>query len=426
MLSVSALFLCFCPAAAPQAPAGGLEQLVSTLEQQTLERRSAAETAWKTQGKIYLTQPSRGTMSTLLDFAPYIQEPVLDSLESNLRTTGSNPAQIGDLLQLLGRCMNRGGAARLLPLLPELPKEHRATALRYAIEQGGVRTRRSAHTYLSSQQADVRQSALETLLLHQDERLVPGLLANVDPGHVDLESFGAILELVAQRELPEGVLLPKSFYEQKGLDFINGLVSFMGRYPQPDTEDYLVERALLPRNEGLSIEARKSALGAYESGSAAFRWRAGTRQMTRFLKDENPGEATYAVAWTLHRLGEKSGRKHLLAGPEERAKANPDDWRTQMVLGRMQVDVGEFNSAYKTIKNTFEEIDGTPAGRRLSPDDYLYAARAAAGARRPKESGRWLTATRYSPIELAPYRDLPEFQQYLKKAPFNHLFPVAD
>jgi hypothetical protein len=426
MLTVSALILCFCPAAAPQAPAAGLEQLVSTLEQQTLERRSAAIAAWDTQGKLYLAQPSRGTMSTLLDFAPYIQEPVLDSLEANLRTPGSNPAQIGDLLQLLGRCMNRGGAARLLPLLPELPKEHRATALRFAIEQGGIRTRHSAHQYLANEQDDVRQSALETLLLHQDVRQVPALLANVDPLHVDLESLGAILELVAQRELPGDVLLPKSFYEQKGLEFIEGLVAFMVRYPQPDTEDYLVERALLPRNEGLSIEARKSALAAYESGSAAFRWRAGTRQMTRFLKDENPGEATYAVAWTLHHLGEKSGRKHLLAGPEERAKANPDDWRAQIVLGRMQVDVGEFTSAYKTIKNTFEEIDGTPAARRVSPEDYLYAARAAAGARRPKESGRWLTATRYSPIELQPYRDLPEFEPYLKKAPFNHLFPVAD
>ncbi|MDP7062950.1 MAG: hypothetical protein QF489_08490 [Planctomycetota bacterium] len=426
MLSVSALILCFCPAAAPQAPTGGLEQLVSTLEQQTRERRNAAEAAWKTQGKLYLAQPSRGNMSTLLDFAPYIQEPVLNSLESNLRAAGSNPAQIGDLLQLLGRCINRGGAARLLLLVPELPKEHRAKALRFAIEQGGIRTRRSAHAYLNDEQSDVRQSVLETLLLHQDVRLVPALLANVDPSTIDLESFGVILHLLAQRELPEGVLLPHSFYDQRGLKFINGLVAFMVRYPQPDTEDYLVERALLPRNEGLAIEDRKSALAAYESGSAAFRWRAGTRQMTRFLKDENPGEATYAVAWTLHRLGEKSGRKHLLAGPEERAKANPNDWRTQMLLGRMQVDVGEFNSAYKTIKNTFEEIDGTPAGRRLSPEDYLYAARAAAGARRPTESGRWLTATRYSPIELAPYRDLPEFEAYLKKAPFNHLFPVAE
>jgi hypothetical protein len=426
MLLVSVFLLASCPAAAPQGPVGSFERLVQTLEKETLERRTAATAAWKSQGKAYLAQPSMGTMSPLMPFAPYIQEPILEDLVANLNSAATNPALSRDLLQLLSRVMNSGGAAQLLPLIPQLPPDQRAMALRFAIELGGHRTRRSATSYLKAPNADVRQSALESLLLHASANTVPALLAGAQIEDLELESFGAVLEILAERELPAGTLLPPAVYTQQDSAFLDGVITFMASYPQPDTDHFLVERALLPRSAGLSIQSRELALASYEKGVQAFRWRSGIRAMTRFLKEERPGEATYAVAWTLHRLGEKSGRKHLLEGPTERAKQNPDDWRAQMVLGRMQVDVGEFTSAYRTIKSTFEDIEGTPASRRLTPEDYLYAARAAAGARHSKESGRWLTATRYTPTQLAPYRDLPEFAPYLKKAPFNHLFPVAD
>jgi hypothetical protein len=426
MLLVSVFILALSPAAAPQGPADSFERLVQTLEKETLERRTAAVAAWESQGKAYLAQPSMGTMSPLMPFAPHIQEPILEDLIANLNSKTGNPALSRDLLQLLSRVMNSGGAARLLPLVPQLPPDQRAMALRFAIELGGRRTRSSATRFLEANNADVRQSALESLLLHADASTVPALLSNVELDHLELESFGAVLEILAERELPAGILLPPGVYTQSDSAFLDGVVTFMTHYPQPDTDTFLVDRALLPRSEGLSIESRQLALTSYERGVDAFRWRSGIRAMTRFLKDERPGQATYAVAWTLHRLGEKIGRKHLLEGPTDRAKQNPDDWRAQMALGRMQVDVSEFTLAYRTIKGTFEDIEGTPASRRLTPEDYLYAARAAAGSRHSKESGRWLTATRYSPIQLAPYRDLPEFAPYLKKAPFNHLFPVAD
>ena len=426
MLLVSVFILASCPAAAPQGPAGSFERLVETLEKETLERRTAAAAAWESQGKAYLAQPSLGTMSPLMPFAPYIQEPILENLIANLNSETGNPALSRDLLQLLSRVMNSGGAAQLLPLIPQLPPDQRAMALRFAIELGGRRTRSSASSYLKDTNADVRQSALESLLLHADVGTVPSLLRGVDLNHLELGSFGAVLEILSVRALPEGILLPAGVCAENDSAFLDGVIAFMVRYPQPETDSFLVDRALLPRSQGLSIESRKLALTSYERGVDAFRWRSGIRDMTRFLKEERPGEATYAVAWTLHRLGEKVGRKHLLEGPTDRAKQNPDDWRAQMVLGRMQVDVGEFTAAYRTIKETFEDIEGTPASRRLTPEDYLYAARAAAGSRHSKESGRWLTATRYTPTQLAPYRDLPEFEPYLKKAPFNHLFPVAD
>jgi hypothetical protein len=426
MLSVSVLVLASCPAAPLQQAASGFERLVQALESQTLERREAAAAAWKSQGPLYMKQPSRGTMSPLLNFAPYIQEPVLATLEANLRSSHGDAAATSNMLQLLGRCMNSGGAARLLPLVPELPVDLQAVAVRFAIELGGRRVRSAARSYLDHPNPEVRQSALESLLLHADPSWTVALLAAVEPSNLDLGSFGAVLDQLSERELPPDVVLPPGFYAQTDPAFLEGLVRFLAHYPQRDTEDFLVDRALQPRNSTLSIEARELALTAYESGSKAFRWRNGTRAMVRFVRDENPGAATYAVAWTLHRLGEKAGRKHLLAGPEQRAKENPDDWRAQITLGRMQVDVGEFSSAYRIIKKTLEEIDGTPAARRVTPEDYFYAARAAAGARHSKEAGRWLTATRYTPKELAPYRDLPEFEPYLKKEPFNHMFPVAD
>jgi|FLOH01.1.fsa_nt_gi hypothetical protein len=428
MLSVSVFLLAFCPAAAPpQQPAGGFERLVQTLEKQTLERRTAAMGAWTSLGQAYLEQPSLGTMSPLLTYAPYIQEPVLDALSANLQSGANDPVLSRNLLQLLGSVMNRGGAARLLPLIPQLPADQRALAVRYSIEMGGRRTRHLATRFLQAESADVRQSALESLLLHGDSKLVPALLDGADLTQLDLNSFGAVLEILGSRpDLPAEVRVPAAVYQQTNSDLLNGAIAFMAQYPQPDAEDFLTERALLPRNSGLSIEARKLALSAYESGSEAFRWRNGSRAMVRFLKDEQPGEATYAVAWTLHRLGDKSGRKYLLAGPEERAKQNPNDWRTQLALGRMQVDVSEFNSAYRTIKETFDAIEGTQAASRLVAEDFFYAARAAAGARHSKEAGVWLTATRYTPGELAPYRNLPEFEPFLKKPPFNHLFPVAD
>jgi len=428
MLSVSVFLLAFCPAAAPpQQPAGGFERLVQTLEKQTLERRTAAMGAWTSLGPAYLEQPSLGTMSPLLTYAPYIQDPALDALYANLHSETNNPVLSGDLLQLLGSVMNRGGAARLLPLIPQLPPDQRALAVRFAVEKGGRNTRNLATRFLLGGSADVRQSALESLLLHGDAKLVPALLDGADLTQLDLNSFGAVLEILGTRlDLPPEVRIPAAVYQQSNSDLLDGAIAFMAQYPQPDAEDFLTARALLPRNSGLSIESRKLALSAYQSGSEAFRWRNGSRAMTRFLKDERPGEATYAVAWTLHRLGDKSGRKHLLAGPEERAKQNPDDWRAQLALGRMQVDVSEFTSAYRTIKDTFDSIEGTQAASRLVAEDFFYAARAAAGSRHSREAGVWLTATRYTPEELAPYSDLPEFEPFLKKPPFNHLFPVAD
>ena len=66
-------------------------------------------------------------------------------------------------------------------------------------------------------------------------------------------------------------------------------------------------------------------------------------------------------------------------------------------------------------------MDGL-AARRLDAEDWFYASRAAAGARRGREAGEWLQMTGWTPARLAPYRELPEFADYLDKEPFKRLF----
>ena len=58
----------------------------------------------------------------------------------------------------------------------------------------------------------------------------------------------------------------------------------------------------------------------------------------------------------------------------------------------------------------------------MQPEDWLFAARAAAGSRKEREAAEWLARTRMSPSELRPYRNLPEFADLLDQDPFDRLF----
>ena len=406
---------------------GSLEDILRGLEAQTQSQREAASQAWKSLGPSYLKSPSRASMDRLLAHAPYLQEPVLGTLASSVAREIPNLEAQRILVELLPHTLNSRGTARYMELLPSLSPELQDDALRAIIEFGGQRIQSLAWSYLDHEQPELRQAAAESLLLHSHVREMPQLLLRLPWQDLSLPQLGEVLELLPERNLPDDANLPPTVFALDDADFLHGMAAYLLAFPQSDAETFLLKRSVLPTDTDLKVEHRERLLLAYEAGVSAFRWRDSGRSMQRFLRDERPSAATIAVAWTLHRLGDKAGRKHLLAGPEERAKRNPDDWRVQLELGRMQVDVQEFSPAYKTFKRTFEEVEGTPAASRLKPEDYLYAARAAAGARRAKDSGRWLTATRYSPAELAPYRDLPEFRPYLKRAPFEHLFPaVAD
>ncbi|MHC4824200.1 MAG: hypothetical protein ACYTEP_09300 [Planctomycetota bacterium] len=426
MLSAAALLLTSLLLPTPQGQQGGFEGLTSSLEQRTAQRRAAAQTAWDQHGAAYLKQPSRGTMDPLLKFAPEIQEPVLKAIRLNLAAEVPAADVLPNLLQLLARCLNTGGSAELLQILPSLPGSERGAALRLVIQQGSGRVLSSSRTYLDHQDPHLRQAALEALLLRLPPEETPALLSRIRYGELEPESFGAFLDALADRDLPDAFQLPATSFLQTHPSFLEGLVHFLTAHPQENAEDFLLDRALDRAKAGLSSSVRTAALHGFEATALEFRLRGGPRQLTRALKDMARSPFSLEVAWTLHRLGEKAGKDYLLEGPEKAAKRNPDDWRAQFALGQMQVDVGEFHPAYRVYKKTLETIEDTPVARRIEKMDYLYAARAAAGAKKSKDSGLWLAATRMRPEELAKYRDLPEFEPYLKKDPFRRLFQVAD
>ncbi len=424
MLALAILLL---PSAAPllQQADSGFEMLKLALDQRTAQRRQAAQRAWAELGPAYLAQPSRGTLAPLLDYAPEIQQPVLAALADAL-SKPSEPSPIPSLLQLLESSLNPTGAAQLLAQVPQLPNLQQLPALRMAIAHGGPRSWSQAKTYLSQLPSALGQTALESLLLAVPPAATLELLPYIRFERLDLGVFGATLDALSERDLPPNFQLPATAYEQSDPEFLSGLVVYLSTHPQADAENFLLDRILDRNKLGLSSEARQEALTAYEVGAATYRWRLGLRQLTRALKELPRSPLSLNIAWSLHRLGEKAGKNYLLARPEAEAKRNPDDWRAQFALAKLQVDVGEFGSAYRNYRKTLESLEGTPVIKRVESMDYFYAARAAAGAKHSKEAGQWLLAARLRPDVLAKYRDLPEFQPYLKKAPFNRLFPVAD
>lgn len=426
MFTAAALLLAplLLPLQSGQGP--GLESLTEDLAARTAAKRQAAEQAWKEHGKAYLAQPARATMDPLLQHAPEIQEPILEAMRTRLKAETPATDQLQNLLLLLARCQNAGGAARLWDLLPQLPAALQAEALRAVIRSGGQRTRTSARRFLTADQVGMRQAALEALLLHAPSAQIPGLMPYLEFRGMDLESFGATLGELAERSLPPEFLLPESSFELAHGPFQAGLVNYLVSHPQENAEAFLLDRVLNRNGNNLSPDARIASLQAYEVAAERFRWRSGIRLLARELKDMSRNTFSLELAWALHRLGENAGANYLLASPEAEAKRNPDDWRAQFTLGRLQVDLGEFQAAYRNFKKTLDSLEGTPVARRIDSQDYLYAARAAAGAKKSKESGQWLIASRLTVKQLEPYRSLPEFEPYLKKAPFSRLFPVAD
>jgi hypothetical protein len=128
------------------------------------------------------------------------------------------------------------------------------------------------------------------------------------------------------------------------------------------------------------------------------------------------------VAWTLFRLGSRDGKRYLLEEVERQARDNPDSWRSQLALARRQVDVGDHADSYRGFRDVLTTLAGSAFERSLTEQDWVWAARAAAGSRHQKEAGQWLEDSGLNSVELAKYRDLPEFAPLLDKQPFKRLF----
>ena len=399
------------------AQSGKLDQLTKTLRERTEARRAAAALAWKDQQKSYLAGPSQERRELLAEFAPEIQGPVLATLRAELNTDEPDGGRVDALVSLLGATVNSAGADRLAGELDRLPGAARLRAMDVLGQKGGLRSVRALEATLSQRDASLRDAALMALLKIGDAVECRGWLERVSVDQLSDDQRLEILDLLTRRSLPAAFRLPSSWYGLQEPKEFEALFSFLDAHPDEAVEEFVVEY-IFDRNRPMKL--RLAGLAVAEHGAEELKWRDAKRRMGVLLRAKDGDPMAEATAWALHRLGDKAGARYLLDAPEEAVKRNRNDWRAHLELGEMQVRLSEFRDAYRSFEVSIRLADVSRG--RYSAEDWLYAARAAAGARKEREAGEWLARTRMSPSELAPYRGLPEFADLLDQEPFNRLF----
>lgn len=417
MLAAALAFalVCRAPQASGAGAGGGLESLLQALTERTAARREAAREGWKQNGPQYLAEPNERSLQALLPFAPEIQEPVLEALERDPSAVDGSLA----LVQLLAVTMNAAGAQRLEVLLPRLPDACRPAALEAVAARGDARTLAGVVAMLEGGAGVQREAALAALLAYGPLEQVPAWLAQ--PGLLDLSgnAWSAALARLAARPLPDGLRLPAALYERRDTVLAQPLLQILQQAPDPAAEPFLL-RVL--EQTGQERDTRLLALQLLESGTVAFHWHEGEKRLEQWLEQKPPDPLVDEFAWCLHRLGNKNGTKYLLAVPLAAVKSNPRNWRNRFALGRTYVDLGDFAEAYTQFAEGVDLVEGTPNFERVSAQEWVYAARAAAGARRLRDAGTWLEDSGLSSSELKPYQELPEFAALLDRQPFKRLF----
>lgn len=401
----------------PQDGAGSVEAWLAELERRSAARRAHAAEVWSAEGPAWLAGDGN-RLPRLLEAGPELQGPVLSTLERAVaegKAADSYPA----LLQLLGEVMNPAGAERVFALLDRLPENCRPAAARAAIDRGGPSLWPQARALANGAPGALRQAAIQSLVTQVPEEETIALAASLTLEEGELTGLGETLIALGTRALPPAFALPTALYATQSSGLQRDLARFLLAHPLEDAQDFLVEHAIDPAR---SRQERAPFLAAFEAGAKRFRFRDGERAMEEYLEAAPRSEASEDVAWTLHRLGSRAAKSFLLAEVEREVRENPESFRGQLALARRQVDVGEHSDAFKNFKKTFDSLEGTAFARSISSDDYVWAARAAAGSRRSKEAGQWLEQSGLNPVELAMYRDQPEFSAFLDKQPFKRLF----
>ncbi|MCH2101598.1 MAG: HEAT repeat domain-containing protein [Planctomycetes bacterium] len=400
------------------AQSGKLDQLTKNLRERTEARRAAASLAWKEQQASYLAGPNKERRENLAAFAPEIQGPILTTLRTDLAGEPIDPGRIDALVSLLDATVNSAGADRLAAELNRLPGAARLRAIDVLGQKGGPRSVRALEASLSNRDESLRDAALMALLRIGSAAQCRGWLERVDPIDQLSESQRLeILDLLTRRDLPAEFRLPTDWYELRETREYEALFAFLDKHPDETVEDFVIDYTF-DRNRPMKL--RLAGLAVAKHGAESFKWRDAKRRMGVLLRAKNGDPMANATAWTLHLLDDKAGARYLLNDPEEAVKRNKNDWRAHLELGEMQVRLSEFRDAFRSFENSIRLADISRG--RLSSEDWLYAARAAAGARKEREAGEWLARTRMSPSELAPYRNLPEFSDLLDQEPFNRLF----
>lgn len=396
----------------------GLEALYARLRERTAERRASAIAAWEQYQAEYLADPVGFDTGSLSGFAPELQEPLLMSLGIALRDKKSDDQDA--LLDLLAVTVNSAGARRLEAYWDRLELPQRLQALNISVGRGEENSWLRAVPYLTNGETPQRVGALQVLLKFGPVSEADGWLSAIPLREFEAEDLGDSLQILGERKLPADFALPESLLLQRAQAIVEGLLAVMEQAPQEGAEELLFATVV---DKVLSDEMRSRALRVFEKSNAKYRWRNSARKLAEHLKDHPTDAIAYPMAWALHRMGQKEGAKFLLREPEQAVKSRPRDWRTRLALSQLYVRLSEFGDGYKEFNTVYEQVKNNSFTlRQITSEDWLYGARAAAGARRTKDAGDWLERARMSPRELEPYKDLPEFKPLLNKQPFKRLF----
>jgi HEAT repeat protein len=417
LISACLVFLCSNPGMPAQQSRGGLDSLATTLRARTAERRLSANQAWQAQQLEYFKAPDGPRLKSLAGFAPEIQNPLLSALNQELAAATPRPDHLRALVSLLAQSMNSSGADRLAQKLDALGVDIRLIAIPALAKRGGPSSVQALKERLSSSVQAERSSALLALLTHGPAEMSARWMATVAPKSLQSKDRIRALEALSSRTLPGDFALPALWYALDDSREQLAVVSFLQTHPDRQAEDFVLALVL---DSNQKPEVRKAGLVVLEYGSQELKWRDTKRKLGAILRDKDGDPLAEEAAWVLHHLGEKVGTRYLLAGPTNEVKSNKSSWRAYLDLGEMQVRLGEFRDAYKNYSTAMRVAEARRG--RLGSRDWLYASRAAAGARKIKDAGDWLARTSMSQAELAPYRNLPEFAPYLEKQPFKRLF----
>jgi len=394
-----------------------LAEIRSDLLARTKVRREAAQRTWEEVGMPWARSTEEKIPGPLISLAPEIQEPALKSLRILLENPAKNRSTLQKLLILFGETVNSAGADHISRLYTDIPEDLRHATFRLCVQRGAHESIQATEAYLHAKNPETAEAALQALLHSGPPQKITFWLQQVRPSILKGQFSRSALIWIASRDLPDGFRLPDAFYLFLHPFDIAPHLQILLQAPREDKEDWVIERFM---DLSLVFDQRVSALAVAEHGVSTLKWRQAERKMSALLRSKDSDLLAEKTAWTLHRLGAKEGKKWILSAPKENAKENPRDWRVLLSLARTEVDVGEFKDAYRTFKDTID-LANEKRGR-LQSKDWVWAARAAVGSKKPREGGAWLAKARMSPSELSPYQDLPEFKKYLEEQPFKRLF----
>jgi hypothetical protein len=398
----------------------GLHRVQKALSRDTAARRAAAEDAWAQHFPAFQSGDRAKAMQSLLVAAPEIQLPALRWIRKQLAAAPTEASPIRPALLLLEKTLGPASADDLFSLLSRFREEDRPLALRICIERGTVFLHARAAQWLTSADTTLARVSLEAFAEFAEPTALQGFLAATPLSSVSRATTDIALNNMAARAFPERILLPESWLAQDVCSPIS-LARFWTVYPDERTEDLLLDWFL---NFVTTPANRLDFLQAIERGAASFRWRSISRKLTPLLRGKDIDPQAYELAWALHQMGEKNGDKFLLQDPKDRVKANPEDWRSRVALMRLEVDLGVFKDAYKNAVRVYGKLEGTRDLKRLTTQDWFYAARSSAGAHKTRHLERWLQNARLSAEQIREARKLPEFQRYLDKGAIGALLAI--